>query len=98
VCLGWKLIEYKVAYYLPDRVHYTRRGDYTIPDEQYDELEREYLTLCRKLGVRNSVVHKGHPGFEDIGTEHAMMEVDEDRSSVQLVLSKLGSRKSASRV
>ena len=96
--LTWKLIEYKVAYYLPDRVHYSRRDDYDIPDAEYDELEREYLTLCRKFDRPNTLVHKGYPGFEDIDNKHAMMEVDESRYSVQLVLSKLGTRKSASRV
>lgn len=91
--LGWRLIEFKVCYYMPERVHRSRRDDYTIPDAEYDELECEYLRLCRKLGAINTVVHKQRPEFEDISYEFAMMEVDEGRSSVQLVLSKLGSKK-----
>ena len=87
--LGWRIIEWKVAYYLPDRVHPSRRQDLEVSDDFYDEAEKRYLTLCRELGSRNSVVHKDWPGFEDVGTEHAMMEVDEDRPSVQLVISKL---------
>lgn len=96
--LGWQIIEWKVAYYLPDRVHPSRRKDYEIDDDTYDAHERRYLTLCRQLDQRNSVVHKAHPGFEDVGTEHAMMEVDEDRLSVHLALRKLGSLKRRTRI
>lgn len=106
--LGWKLIEWKVAYYRPEAVHESRRADYEVSDETYDAAEVRYLTLCRKLQEvnakdplyadcgpypLNSVVHKGWPGFEDLVGPHTMMEVDEDRPSVQLVMAKLGSPK-----
>lgn len=43
----------------------------------------------------NSVVHKGWPGFEDMlePPNRPMMEIDDTRPSVQLVLKKLGSIK-----
>lgn len=91
--LGWRLIEWKVAYYKPEKVHRTRKADYEIDDHTYDAHEQRYLTLCRELGVPNTVVHKAYPGFEDVSLEHAMMEVDVKRPSVQLVLRKLGSIK-----
>jgi hypothetical protein len=107
--LSWKLIEWKVAYYFPEKVHKTWRKDCEVSDETYDAAEVRYLTLVRKLREQraadplyadcepplaiNTIVHKGWPGFEDIGTEHAMVEVDETRPSVQLVMAKLGSPK-----
>lgn len=91
--LSWRLIEWKVAYYTPEAVHPSRRGDFEVSDEVYDAAEVRYLTLCRALNRRNTIVHKGWPGFEDVGTEHAMMEVDAGRPSVQLVMRKLGSPK-----
>lgn len=111
--LGWRIIEWKVAYYKPECVHPQRRKDYEISDDDYDAAEVRYLTLTRILQQRraadteyhrqfpgcegkypaNSVVHKKWPGFEDVGYEEAMMEVDETRPSVQLVMAKLGSPK-----
>ena len=91
--LSWQIIEWKVAYYLPERVHPQRREDYEVSDDDYDAAEVRYLTLCRVLGHRNSVVHKKWPGFEDVDCTYAMMEVDETRPSVQLVVAKLGSPK-----
>lgn len=86
--LSWRLIEWKVAYYLPEFVHHSRRNDVTVDDDTYDATERRYLTLCLTLGKNNTVVHKVYPGFEDVpGT--GMMEVDQSRPSVQLVLRKL---------
>jgi hypothetical protein len=94
--LSWQLIEWKVAYYLPDRVHPSRRKDYTVSDEHYDACEQRYLTLCRKLypidGTLNTIVHKSYPGFSDVAGD-GMMEVDESRPSVKIVLAKLGSPK-----
>jgi hypothetical protein len=92
--LGWRLIEWKVSYYKPEVVHPTRSKDCVVTDEVYDAAEVRYLTLCRKLNQLNTIVHKGWPGFEDL-TEagHAMMEGDETRPSVQLVMAKLGSPK-----
>lgn len=97
VTLSWKLIEWKVAYYLPEKVHASRIDDYTIDDDVYDQHERHYLTLCRQLGKPNTIVHKGHPGFDDVSMRDAMMEVDVSRPSVQLVLKKLGAPKARRR-
>jgi hypothetical protein len=91
--LSWWLIERKVAYYRPEAIHSSRIGDYTVSDEDYDAAEVRYLELCRKLGHRNTLVHKGWPGFEDLCTKDAMMEIDDKRPSVQLVLKKMGSIK-----
>lgn len=91
--LGWKLIEWKVAYYKPECVAESRRPDYVIDDDTYDAHEQRYLALCRKLKLPNTVVHKTYPGFEDVDYTNAMMEVDVTRPSVQLVMAKLGSRK-----
>lgn len=78
---------------MPECVAESRRPDYVIDDDTYDAHELRYLTLCRKLGRPNSVVHKTYPGFEDVDYSTAMMEVDVTRPSVQLVMAKLGSRK-----
>jgi hypothetical protein len=88
--LGWRLIELKVAYYKPEAVHESWLEKVTVSDDDYDAMEQRYLTLCRELGRRNSVVHKKYPGFEDVDYTDAMMEVDESRPSVQLVMHKLG--------
>jgi hypothetical protein len=90
--LCWWLIERKVAYYMPEAVHSTRMKDMVVSDDIYDQQEKRYLTLCRELGRNNTIVHKGHPGFEDVPGD-GMMEVDVERPSVQLVLKKLGSIK-----
>jgi hypothetical protein len=97
VALSWRLIEWKVAYYKGDLVNPARRKDYEVSDDEYDAAEVRYLTLCRQLKMPNTIVHKGWPGFEDVGYEHAMMEVDEDRPSVRLVISKLSSPKARPR-
>jgi hypothetical protein len=95
--LGWKIIEWKVAYYLPNLVHKSRIADYTISDDLYDEAEKRYLKLCRRVGLPNYNVHKKYPGFDDVSYKHAMFEVDRERPSVQLVLAKLGSPKEGAR-
>jgi hypothetical protein len=82
---------------MPETVHPQRSEDYEIHDDLYDAAELRYLTLCRKLRAHNSVVHKGWPGFEDVDSSRAMMEVDESRPSVQLVMAKLSSPKSRKR-
>lgn len=92
VDLSWKLIEYKIFYYQPGMVHESWFDILTIPDEQYDTLERRYLTLCVKLKHRNTVVHKKYSditGYEGNG----MMEIDINRPSVQLVTNKLGNKR-----
>lgn len=93
--LSWWLIECKVAYYLPDKVHPSRAADYEVLDCEYDLAEIRYLELCRELGCCNSIVHKAYPGFRDMTRKpHTpMLEVDLRRPSVQLVLAKLGSAK-----
>ena len=88
VQLSWALIEFKVMYYRPGLVHRSWHEGLTISDERYDEMEVEYLRLCRKLNRPNTVVHKRWPGFGNLGV--GMMEVDEARPSVQLVINKLG--------
>lgn len=95
IALSWKIIEWKVAYYMPEAVHPSRRKDYEVSNETYDEAEVRYLSLCRSLGKHNSVVHKGWPGFEDLlePPHDPMTEVDPERYSVRLVLAKLGSAK-----
>lgn len=93
ILLSWQLIEWKIAYYLPEKVHKSRIEELTIEDDYYDHKERRYLTLCRRLGLPNTIVHKRYRGYRDVGTKHAMIEVDLKRPSVQLVLSKLSTRK-----
>lgn len=101
--LGWRLIDLKVAYYKPELVHESWLPKVTVSDDDYDVMEQRYLTLCRELQVKhakenpgstpypvNSNVHKRYPGFDDVGYDHAMMEVDMTRPSVQLVIHKLG--------
>ena len=88
VRLSWALIEYKVMYYRPELVHESRHYGLTISDATYDALEIKYLTLCRELGYQNTIVHKNYPDLEVQGP--GMMEIDEDRPSVQLVIGKLG--------
>lgn len=91
--LSWKLIEWKAAYYQPECVHPSRLSDVTATDDEYDAAEVRYLTLCRKLDKTNTVVHKPYPGFEDLITERAMVELDETRPSVQLAMRKLSTPK-----
>jgi hypothetical protein len=102
--LGWRLIELKVAYYKPECVHISWKQKVTVSDDDYDAMELRYLELCMKLRAKhskenpgsqpyplNTNVHKGWPGYEELCNEdHAMMEVDETRPSVQLVMHKLG--------
>lgn len=87
--LGWSLIEYKLVYYYPDLINPDMLRKYTISDLEYDALEIEYLHLCKKLKYPNRHVHKSYSGFEDV-EDQSQFEIDFDRPSVQLVLSKLG--------
>lgn len=106
--LGWRIIELKLAYYAPEHVHPSRRADHTVEDDLYDQMEKRYLELTRKLQKAhakkypdegpyplNSVVHKGWPGYEDmlLPPHTPMMEVDFDRPSVELVMKKLSQPK-----
>jgi len=90
VFLSWEIIKHKLLYYAPHKKYLSKFK--SISDDEYDAMEREYLTLCRKLNVPNTVVHKEYPGFEDIDYSQAMMEVDVNRRSVQCVQDKLFGR------
>lgn len=87
--LSWKLIEWKLAYYKPEAIHPTRKKALTIDDDTYDAHERRYLWLVRQLGLPNTLVHKGYPEFPPMPYDNPMMEVDEERPSVQLVMKKM---------
>jgi hypothetical protein len=89
VKLCWWLIERKVAYYRPEAVHASWKPILECSDDDYDAAEQRYLTLCRELERDNTIVHKGYPGFEDVPGA-GMMEVDETRQSVKVVIGKLG--------
>jgi hypothetical protein len=90
--LSWKLIEWKVAYYRPEKVHPSRRKDYEVSDADYDKASHRYMVLCRELKRPNTIVHDTGVEFEDV-PDLSMMEIDENRPSVQRVLRKLGSPK-----
>lgn len=90
--LGWKIIEWKVAYYKPEAVHKTRQADCELHDDLYDQYEQEYLRLCLKLGRDNTVVHKSYESIGEVPGD-GMFEIEEARPSVKLVLAKLGSPK-----
>jgi hypothetical protein len=88
VKLCWWLIERKVAYYKPELVHASWKHILDCSDDDYDAAEQRYLTLCRELKLWNMIVHKKYPGFEDVPGD-GMMEVDETRPGIQLVIGKL---------
>lgn len=48
--LAWRLLEAKFSYYCPEQVHESWRKELTITDSEYDKLENEYLSLCKKHG------------------------------------------------
>jgi hypothetical protein len=41
LALRWKLLEYKLFYYYPEKVHESRHADCIITDPEYDILERQ---------------------------------------------------------
>lgn len=86
--LSWLIIEHKILYYAPRGLSEDFIAGYAISDAEYDDMEKEYLGLCRDLGFSNSVVHKKHPGYEDVLGD-GMNEVDFSRPSVQLAYEKL---------
>jgi hypothetical protein len=87
--LTWMLAAWKLAYYYPEMIKPELLEKYQVEDWVYDQHEVEYLTLCRKLGEVNTSVHKTYPGFEDV-ENRAALEIDFNRPSVQLILSKIG--------
>lgn len=75
ILLSWNLLEYKLMYYHPDKVHSSWHESLTIPDNDYDELENQYKDLARSLKVGMSVTE--------------MVDFDFDRPSCKLVLRRL---------
>lgn len=74
--LCWKLIEYKLMYYRPDYIKEKFHEVLTIPDSEYDKLEKEYSTLCKKYRIRNTII--------------SMIEPDTNSYAVKLILKKYG--------
>jgi len=91
--LTWRIIEWKIAYYMPEKVHPTWGRHFEVDDDTYDAYEQRYLELCRLLKRPNTLVHKGWAGFADVDHSQAMMEVDLERPSVQLVLRRMSGPK-----
>jgi hypothetical protein len=79
VSLSWLILEMKLAYYHPEKIHKSWLNDVVRPDKVYDALELEYINLCNKLG------HK--PTASD------MVGFDFDRPSCRLVLERLSKPK-----
>lgn len=86
--LSWAIIEAKILYYSPHGLTEAFVNEWLPSDDDYDDMERAYLELCRELGLPNTVVHKAHPGFED-GKGPGMLEVDWLRPSVVLAYKRL---------
>jgi hypothetical protein len=84
VHLSWKILENKIMYYQPRELSEKFINANLIPDEQYDALEIEYLTLCHILKVPNTLVHKEYPNLPKVDGA-GMMEVDWSRPSVMMV-------------
>lgn len=82
--ISWSLIEWKLMYYYPEKIAPEFHEKLTVPDAIYDQMEQEYLLLCERLDLPNTLVHK----VEGAG----MVEVDFTKPSVKLVLSKYGIR------
>jgi hypothetical protein len=77
--LRWKLLEYKLMYYAPEKVHSSRHKELTILDVEYDSYEQEMLALDKDLGYNNGKV----------------LEFPYDKPSGRLVMDKLGRDKNA---
>jgi hypothetical protein len=89
--LSWDLIGYKLYYYHPEKVHKSWHKYLDISDGDYDELEREYLRLCLKLGVDNTVAGQTEVDGKRVSGE-GMQEIDFDRPSCQSALKKHSNR------
>jgi hypothetical protein len=76
VQISWKLLEYRLMYYHPDKVHPSWHDDLVILDSNYDQLEAEYKRLADELGVAKTVSD--------------MVDFDFSRPSCQVVMKKLG--------
>lgn len=91
IALAYMIIEYKIMYYYPELIREGFRPGLTISDDEYDKLEIEYLSLCKKLGLPNTVVHKCYPGLDEETIDwREMFEVDFTRPVVHLVMRKYG--------
>jgi len=54
--LRWKILEYKLMYYSPEKVHKSRHKELTIQDIDYDSYEQEMLALDKDLGLNNGKI------------------------------------------
>lgn len=86
--LSYQLIEYRIMYYYPHLIREVYHEGLTIHDSIYDQYEIEYLELCDKLKVKNTVVHCRYEKYEHLGP--GMMEVDFRRPVVHLIMRKYG--------
>lgn len=94
--LGWRLIEWKIGYYYPEKVHESWGDALIIEDDEFDLYTREYLELCIALDEPNTVCHSMGGLKEDrvdLLKGEGMMEVDFTRPSVKLVMKKYGRKK-----
>lgn len=83
--LSWELLEAKVRYEYIDGEVST-----SMTDSEYDAKSIEYLTACRALKMPNTIIHKSHPGFDDI--DLAPIGIDLTKPSVDLILNKIYGR------
>jgi len=81
--LSWDILKHKVIYYKPSD-KYKKKLAKSISDEEYDQMEIEYLKLCKELGKPNTLVHKEYAGLDSCGD--GMMEIDENRPSVRWMI------------
>lgn len=73
--LGWALIEWKVQYHRPNLVHPAWGDTFVIDNIHYDIAEGLYKTYAKRLGKPTYTTD--------------MVEIDENRGSVKLVLDKM---------
>lgn len=90
--LSWWLIERKLMYYYPHMVAPEHRAELECSDSLYDNREEEYVRLCVRLGLPNTVSHKHDPESTPGLTGEGMFEVDFSRPSVGLVLRRYGNQ------
>jgi len=80
VQMSWKLLEYRLMYYHPDKVHPSWHDELTVPDSDYDLLEAQYKRVAEELGVVQTITH--------------MVDFDLSRPSCKLVMKKLAKERS----
>jgi hypothetical protein len=59
--LSWRLLEAKLQYYNPEKIHPSHGNDYVYTDTVYDAMEAEYRKLCDLLGKKPTACE--HVGF-----------------------------------